>query len=394
MASPAQIKEELPETLPEDFVEWDETSSSAGLVESGSGEPGPIGVVSNPATQAAEAQRAGTPSRNLPRGAQSISAPEGTGGAAGPQRAQSLSPASVSSGDNVGQLQAAAPAIDEVRFSAPPSNGAPPADPSTAFERTKAAKKKWPIIGGASAALVVILAAVMMAVFNRGRVPSEKSASAPAPTMSAIQQPEDAAPTRADSTRPVPASTAAAPTADKAQIISEAARRPLQNDAGPSREQAPRMDYQLHAPTRLHMKATPGEQAPPPPGGFAAAEINGLENRNAIGAVFGGPKPSRVQVLPQQIINVPSSIAMGLLIEKKPPVYPVIAREAQVSGTIELAAIISKTGNVEKLRVVSGPYMLRLSALNAVYSWRFKPYMLYNQPTAMETTINVHFTVR
>jgi hypothetical protein len=29
-----------------------------------------------------------------------------------------------------------------------------------------------------------------------------------------------------------------------------------------------------------------------------------------------------------------------------------------------------------------------------VYSWRFKPYMLYNQPTAMETTINVHFTVR
>jgi TonB family protein len=305
-----------------------------------------------------------------------------------------LSPASLSSRDNAGQLQAAVPAIDELRFSPPPSNGVPPADPTTAFERTKAAKKKWPIIAGSIAALVVILAAVMMAVFNRDRVPSEKSVSAPAPTVSTIQQPEDAAPTRADSSRTVPASTAGAPTTGKAQVISEAARRPLQNDAGPSREQAPRMDYQLHAPTRLHMKATPGEQAPPPPGGFAAAEMNGLGNSNAIGAVFGSPKQPRVQAPLQQVINVPTTIAMGLLIEKTQPVYPVIARQAQVSGTIVLAAIISKTGNVEKLRVVSGPYMLRLAALNAVYSWRFKPYMLYNQPTAMETTINVHFTVR
>jgi TonB family protein len=305
-----------------------------------------------------------------------------------------LSPASLSSRDNAGQLQAAVPAIDELRFSAPLSNGVPPAAPTTAFERTKAAKKKWPIIAGASAALVVILAAAMMAVFNRGRVPSEKSVPAPAPTVSTIQQPEDAAPTRADSTRTVPASTAGAPTTGKAQVISEAARRPLQNDAGPSQEQAPRMDYQLHAPTRLHLKATPGEQAPPAPGGFAAAEINGLGNSNAIGAVFGSPKQPRVQAPLQQVINVPTTIAMGLLIEKTQPVYPVIAREAQVSGTIVLAAIISKTGNVENLRVVSGPYMLRLSALNAVHSWRFKPYMLYNQPTAMETTINVHFTVR
>jgi TonB family protein len=262
-----------------------------------------------------------------------------------------------------------------------------------AVEITRVAKKKWPIIAGASATLVVILAAAMIPVLNRGRGPSAKSDSAPAPPMNTIQQPEDAAPARAHSTRTVPAATAPATNAGKAQIISEAARRPLQNDAGPTREQAPRMDYQLHAPTRLHVKATPGEQAPPPPAGFAAAEINELGNSNAIGAVFGRSKQPRVQVPPQQVISVPSSMAMGLLIQKTQPVYPVIAREAQVSGTIVLAAIISKTGNVENLRVVSGPYMLRLSALNAVHSWRFKPYMLYNQPTAMETTINVHFSV-
>jgi protein TonB len=56
-----------------------------------------------------------------------------------------------------------------------------------------------------------------------------------------------------------------------------------------------------------------------------------------------------------------------------------------------LAATISKTGNVENLRVVSGPVMLRMSAVNAVSTWRFKPYIIDNQPTAIETTINMHF---
>ena len=83
--------------------------------------------------------------------------------------------------------------------------------------------------------------------------------------------------------------------------------------------------------------------------------------------------------------------ASALLIQKTLPVYPSIAKTGQVFGTIVLMATISKTGNVEDLSVVSGPFMLRMSAVNAVRTWRFKPYILYNQPTAFETTINVHF---
>ena len=209
--------------------------------------------------------------------------------------------------------------------------------------------------------------------------------------MTTIQQPEDAAPTRAHSTLTVPASTAAATTAGEVQISSEAARRPVQKNAGPSEKQAQMMDDQLHTPTRLQMKATLAEQAPMPPGGFAAADIDGLDNSKAIGAVFGSPKQPTVQIASQQVISVPPDVALGLLIQKTQPVYPLIAKAGQVSGTIVLAATISKTGNVENLRVVSGPVILRMSAVDAVRTWRFKPYMLDNQPTAIETTINVHF---
>ena len=406
MASPAQITEVLPETLPGDFVEWDEASPSAQPVQSGSGEPGPgVGVVSKPATQAAEACRAGAPSRNLPRGAAlSVSALENTGGAAGPHRAQSLSPALLSSRDIVVQLQAAVPAIDELRFSAPRPNGARAAATMTEFheillhslrtnavEITRPVKKKWPIISGASAALVVILATAMIPVFNRGRVPSAKPAAALAPTMTTIQLPEDAAPTRAHSTLTVPASTAGATSPGEAQISSEAARRPVQKNAGPSREEAQMMDHQLHTPTRLRMKATLAERPPLPLGGFAAANIDGSDNSYAIRTVFGSPKQPRVQIASQQVINVPPGVALGLLIKITKPVYPLIAKTAGVSGTIVLAATISKTGTVENLRVVSGPFMLRMSAVDAARTWRFMPYMLDNQPTMFETTINVHF---
>jgi protein TonB len=153
------------------------------------------------------------------------------------------------------------------------------------------------------------------------------------------------------------------------------------------------MDDQLHRPTRLQMKAALAEQAPLP-GGFAAADIDGSDNSKAIGAVFGNPKQPTAQIASQQVINVPSDVALSLLVQKTQPVYPSIARQGQVSGTIVLAATISKTGNVENLRVVSGPVMLRMSAVNAVRTWRFKPYMLNNQPIAIETTINVHFCIQ
>ena len=354
MASPAQITEIPPETLPGDFLEWDEPSSSAQPVQSGSGEPGSgVGVVSKQATQAAEAHLAGAPSGNLARGeALSISALENTGGAAVPHQARSLSPAWLSWRDLVVLVVVLAVAMVPVLF-----------------------RRELDTFDGYG--------------FSLGRVSSAKPAAPPAPTITTIQQPQDAAPTLAHLTPTVPASSGAATTAGEVQIRSEAARQPVQKNARPSREQAQMMDDQLHTPTRLQMKPTLAEQVPP--GGFAAAEIDGLDNNNTIGAVFGGPKQTTEQIASQQVISVPSGVALGLLIQKTQPVYPLIAKQGRVSGTIVLAATISKTGNIGNLRVVSGPVMLRLSAVNAVRTWRFKPYMLDNQPTAIETTINVRF---
>ena len=86
-------------------------------------------------------------------------------------------------------------------------------------------------------------------------------------------------------------------------------------------------------------------------------------------------------------------MAVGLLVQKTTPVYPPIAKAARVSGTVVIQAMISKTGSIENLKVISGPAMLQSAAMDAVRTWRYRPYLLNNEPVEVETTVNVIFTL-
>jgi protein TonB len=92
-------------------------------------------------------------------------------------------------------------------------------------------------------------------------------------------------------------------------------------------------------------------------------------------------------------MRVPSTVEKGLLIHMTTPVYPPIAVAARTEGTVVLAATISKAGTIENLRVASGPAMLQQAALDAVKSWRYRPYLLDGQSVEVETTVNVIFTL-
>ena len=75
------------------------------------------------------------------------------------------------------------------------------------------------------------------------------------------------------------------------------------------------------------------------------------------------------------------------------PVYPPIAKAARVSGTVVLQAIISKTGTIENLRWSAGRRCCSSRPWMQSERWRYKPYLLNNEPVEVETTINVNFTL-
>lgn len=94
---------------------------------------------------------------------------------------------------------------------------------------------------------------------------------------------------------------------------------------------------------------------------------------------------------PQRVVI--SHLEESSLVYKVTPAYPPIARATHTSGTVSLAATISKTGAIENLRVVSGPPLLRDAAFDAVRQWRYRPYLLNGQPVEVDTTVQVVFRI-
>ena len=93
-------------------------------------------------------------------------------------------------------------------------------------------------------------------------------------------------------------------------------------------------------------------------------------------------------------IRVSSMVEAGLLIQKTMPVYPALGKEMRVEGTVVLTATVSKAGTIENLRVAGGPPILQQAALDAVKTWRYRPYLLNGQPVEVETSVNVIFTLQ
>jgi periplasmic protein TonB len=78
-------------------------------------------------------------------------------------------------------------------------------------------------------------------------------------------------------------------------------------------------------------------------------------------------------------------------VRKVDPVYPRMAVVAHTYGAVQLHAIIAKDGSIQSLSVVSGHPILAQAALDAVRQWRYKPYVLNDEPVEVETFITVNF---
>jgi TonB family protein len=92
-------------------------------------------------------------------------------------------------------------------------------------------------------------------------------------------------------------------------------------------------------------------------------------------------------------VSVSVDVMQSHILHKVNPVYPEEAKKARIQGKVQLDAVINKTGEVEQLKVVSGPKELQQSALDAVRQWTYKPYLLNGEPVEVKTTVNVIYTL-
>jgi TonB family protein len=67
------------------------------------------------------------------------------------------------------------------------------------------------------------------------------------------------------------------------------------------------------------------------------------------------------------------SEALNAATTKAQPEYPPMARQLKIEGAVELEAVVSETGSVEKVNVVSGNPLLTKAATDALKKWKFAP---------------------
>ena len=90
---------------------------------------------------------------------------------------------------------------------------------------------------------------------------------------------------------------------------------------------------------------------------------------------------------PKQGGNIQSAV----LVSRKEPEYPKIAKQTGAKGAVVLNATIGKDGHIKAVKIVSGHPMLQNAAKEAVMQWVYKPTLLNGTAVETETQITLNF---
>ena len=96
---------------------------------------------------------------------------------------------------------------------------------------------------------------------------------------------------------------------------------------------------------------------------------------------------------PPEQVRVGGNVQEANLIHKVDPVYPPLAREARIQGTVRFNVMVGKEGSVEQMTLVAGHPLLVQAAQEALRQFKYRPTLLNGQPIAVQTTVDINFVL-
>jgi periplasmic protein TonB len=156
----------------------------------------------------------------------------------------------------------------------------------------------------------------------------------------------------------------------------------------------------LTAPTFIPkaIVATPGSAEAPPdealmgvPGGVTGG-VPGGQVGGVLGGVLNGVPPPIAEG-PKAPVRVGGNVKAPRLLFGPDPDYPVLAKQARLSGVVVIEAVIDEHGKVTGMRTISGHPLLVPSALSAVSKRRYEPTVLDGEPTPIDLRVEISFSL-
>jgi protein TonB len=146
--------------------------------------------------------------------------------------------------------------------------------------------------------------------------------------------------------------------------------------------------------------ATPGVDGSVSAGDLSGLVFGVLNQSSRVMPPARPPEPQISQPVkpadagPPARVNVGGVVDMARLVRRVEPIYPLLARQIRISGTVELTGVIGVDGHIRELQVVKGYPLLARAALEAVRQWIYEPTLLNGKPVEVIAPITVNFLLK
>jgi periplasmic protein TonB len=246
------------------------------------------------------------------------------------------------------------------------------------------------ILVGVAAA--VVIAAVSTFAFLKLRKPGpqaqvQHAQEAPNTSSATLAQPAAPAPVTASNGQP---SAVSAPVPKPATDTRSAdnARKPERTQAAknnpPAQPERPAPETVAipGGPSRIASRADAGQ---PSADATPAMVVAAAPAPGALSALASSGASSKPSMLTQ------SELEPVQVLRRVAPIYPMIAKQRRISGSVTVQGQVGKDGKISDLQFLSGPPVFRDAAFEAVKQWQFRPAKLNGQPIEQNTQIRLEF---
>ncbi len=129
-------------------------------------------------------------------------------------------------------------------------------------------------------------------------------------------------------------------------------------------------------------------------GGVQGGVSKGVEGGVSGGGQGGVMSPQELQKFEGDAVRAVGDIKPPKLIKQVPPIYPQVARQARVEGTVILEAKTDEQGNVIDSKVLRSIPLLDQAAIDAVRQWKYEPLIVGGIARKVLFTVTVRFMLK